>query len=129
MDRALAVEENAERAARAARNAASLGVPALEIVAGHAPGALADRPAPDAVFIGGGAQDADVIDTAWAALKPGGRLVANGVTVETEALLIAARARLGGTLTRLSVEPLDRIGTMHGFRPAMTVTQWAAVKP
>ena len=128
-NRALAFDENAGRAARAARNAASLGVPGLEIVTGHAPEALAGQPAPDAVFIGGGAQDAGVIDAAWAALKPGGRLVANGVTVETEALLIAARARLGGTLTRLSVERLDQIGSMHGFRPAMTVTQWAAAKP
>ncbi len=128
-NRAVAFEENPDRAARAARNAASLGVPALDIVAGHAPEALQGRTAPDAVFIGGGAQDAGVIDAAWAALTPGGRLVANGVTVETEALLIAARARLGGTLTRLSVERLDRIGSMHGFRPAMTVTQWAAAKP
>jgi precorrin-6Y C5,15-methyltransferase (decarboxylating) len=128
-NRAIAIEENPDRAARAARNAASLGVPGIEIVTGHAPEALAGQPTPDAIFIGGGAQDAGVIDAAWAALRPGGRMVANGVTVETEALLIAARARLGGTLTRLSVERLDQIGTMHGFRPAMTVTQWAAAKP
>jgi precorrin-6Y C5,15-methyltransferase (decarboxylating) len=128
-NRAIAIEANAERAARAARNAASLGVPALRVVTGSAPSALADLPPPDAVFIGGGAQDAGVLDAAWDALKPGGRIVVNGVTVETEAVLIAAQARLGGTLTRLSVERLDRIGTMHGFRPAMTVTQWTAQKP
>jgi precorrin-6Y C5,15-methyltransferase (decarboxylating) len=127
-NRAIAIEANAERAARAARNAASLGVPALRVVTGSAPSALADLPPPDAVLIGGGAQDAGVLDTAWDALKPGGRIVVNGVTVETEAVLIAARARRGGTLTRLSVERLDRIGTMHGFRPAMTVTQWTAQK-
>lgn len=128
-NRAVAIDEKPERVGRAARNAASLGVPGLEVVSGAAPAALAGLPAPDAVFIGGGAQDPGVLDAAWTALKPGGRIVANGVTIETEALLIAARARLGGTLTRLSVERLDRIGAMHGFRPAMTVTQWAAVKP
>jgi precorrin-6Y C5,15-methyltransferase (decarboxylating) len=128
-NRAIAIDENPERAARAARNAASLGVPGLEIVTGRAPAALADLPRPDAIFIGGGAQDDGVLDAAWAALKPGGRIVANSVTVETDALLIAARARLGGALTRLSVERLHRIGSMHGFRPAMTVTQWAAAKP
>ena len=128
-NRAVAIDENPERAARAARNAASLGVPGLDIVTGHAPAALAGLPRPDAIFIGGGAQDDGLLDAAWAALKPGGRIVANSVTVETEALLIAARARLGGTLTRLSVERLDQIGSMHGFRPAMTVTQWATAKP
>lgn len=128
-NRAVAIDENPERATRAARNAASLGVPALQVVTGAAPASLAGLPAPDAVFIGGGAQDKGVLDKAWASLKPGGRIVANGVTVETEAVLIAARERHGGLLTRLSVERLDRIGTMHGYRPAMTVTQWAAVKP
>jgi precorrin-6Y C5,15-methyltransferase (decarboxylating) len=128
-NRAIAIDENPERAARAARNAASLGVPGLEIITGRAPASLAGLPRPDAIFIGGGAQDDGVLDAAWAALKPGGRIVANSVTVETDALLIAARARLGGTLTRLSVERLDQIGSMHGFRPAMTVTQWAAAKP
>ena len=128
-NRAVAIDENAARAARTARNAASLGVPGLEVVTGAAPAALATLPTPDAVFVGGGVQDDGVLDMAWNALKPGGRIVANGVTVETEALLIAARAQRGGSLTRLSVERLDRIGSMHGYRPAMTVTQWAAVKP
>ena len=80
------------------------------------------------MFIGGGAHEPGVIDAAWAALPPDGRLVANAVTVESEAALIAARARFGGTLSRLSVERLDRIGGLHGYRPAITVTQWLAEK-
>ena len=105
----------------------SLGVPGLRIVIGEAPRALDGLPQPDAVFVGGGAPD--VLDTAWRALRPGGRIVANAVTIETEALLFAARRTRGGTLTRLSVDRLDHVGTMHGFRRAMTVTQWAATKP
>jgi len=70
-----------------------------------------------------------VIDAAWNALRPGGRIVANAVTIETEAVLLAARARLGGTLLRLSFERLDAVGTMHAYRPAMTVTQWSATRP
>jgi precorrin-6B C5,15-methyltransferase / cobalt-precorrin-6B C5,C15-methyltransferase len=84
---------------------------------------------PDAVFLGGGAHLPGVIDTAWAALRPGGRMVANAVVIETEAALFAAWETFGGTLTRLSVERLDTIGRLHGFRPALTVTQWAATKP
>lgn len=128
-NQAIAVERHPERAARAARNAVSLGVPHLHVAGAPAPGALLGLPPPDAVFIGGGAHEPGVIDTAWAALPSDGRLVANAVTVELEAALLSARTRLGGTLSRLSVERLDRIGGMHGYRPAITVTQWLATKP
>ena len=126
---AIAIEANSERAARAARNALSLGVPGLTLVEGRAPDALAGLPIPDAAFLGGGAHRPGVIEATWDALRPGGRMVANAVVIETEAVLIAAQRRLGGTLTRLSVERLDAVGDLHGFRPAMTVTQWSAVKP
>ena len=127
--RTVAIECDAERAARIARNAAAMGVPGLRVVLGEAPAALAGLPAPDAIFLGGGAHRAGMIETAWAALAPGGRLVANAVTVETELALLAAQARWGGTLLRLSLERLDAVGHMHAFRPAMTVTQFSAIKP
>ena len=126
---AYGIERDAVRAARIARNAAALGVPGLQMVVGRAPDSCAGLPAPDAVFLGGAAHLPGVIDTAWHALRPGGRLVANAVVIETEACLFAARERFGGTLTRLSVERLDAIGSLHGFRPALTVTQWAVTKP
>ena len=123
---AVAVERRQDRAARAAENARTLGVPRLHVVTGAAPAALAGLAAPDAVFIGGGA--AAALDPCWAALRPGGRLVANAVTIETEALLFHRHARWGGTLTRLGVERLDAVGGFHAFRPAMTVTQFAITK-
>jgi precorrin-6B C5,15-methyltransferase / cobalt-precorrin-6B C5,C15-methyltransferase len=128
-NRAIGIEVQATRAARATGNALALGVPAMRVVTGAAPAALAGLPAPDAVFIGGGAQDAGVLDAAWTALRTAGRMVANAVTIETEALLFARQRECGGTLTRLSIERLDQVGGMRAFRPAMTVTQWAAVKP
>ena len=127
-NRAIGIEREATRAARAARNAAELGVPRFEIVTGHAPEALASLPQPDAVFIGGGC-DALVIDKSWGALKPNGRLVVNAITLETEKEVLNGQAKFGGTLTRLSVERLDAVGSKHAFRPAMTVTQWSVVKP
>jgi precorrin-6Y C5,15-methyltransferase (decarboxylating) len=127
-NQAIGVERDSLRAARAARNAAELGVPRLEVVTGGALPALDALPTPDAIFIGGGGEPA-VIDKAFAALKPGGRIVANAVTLDTETAIIGAQARLGGTLTRLSVERLDAVGGKQAFRPAMTVTQWSAVKP
>ena len=128
-NRAIAIEPNAERVARIGRNAMALGVPGLMTVHGAAPEALAGLSPPDAVFLGGGAHRPGVIDTAWEAMSADGRLVANAVTTETEAVLLASQARLGGTLLRLAISRLDAVGPMHAFRPAMTVTQWVATKP
>jgi len=127
--RAIAIEADAERAARIRRNAERLGVPSLEIVTGHAPEALSGLPAPDAVFIGGGATQPGLLDTCLAALGPGGRLVVHGVTLETETLLADRHARLGGELTRLSVERVDAIGSFRGWRPQRPVVQWAWGRP
>ena len=122
--RAIAIEARADRAARAARNALSLGAVAVRVVTGAAPDVLAGLPRPDAVFVGGGLQGEGVLDAVWQALRPGGRLVANGVTLDTQAILFDAQARFGGTLTRIAIERLDQIGTMRAFRPAMAVVQW-----
>jgi precorrin-6Y C5,15-methyltransferase (decarboxylating) len=127
--RAIGIEARSDRAGRAARNAATLGVPELEIVQGHAPEALAGLTRPDAVFIGGGMMDDGVFDAAWSALKSGGRLVANAVSLETEARLAGYFQRFGGDLVRLQVARADRVGAMSGWRPAMPVTQWRVRKP
>ncbi|WP_406028324.1 precorrin-6y C5,15-methyltransferase (decarboxylating) subunit CbiE [Nocardioides sp. NBC_00850] len=120
-----AIEANPDRAARIARNATRLGVPGLTVVEGRAPDALADLPAPDAIFIGGGATRPGVLDTCLAALRPGGRLVVHGVTLETEQVLARQHAERGGELTRISVESVDSIGTFRGWAPQRTVVQWA----
>ncbi|WP_460605117.1 precorrin-6y C5,15-methyltransferase (decarboxylating) subunit CbiE [Jatrophihabitans fulvus] len=127
--RASGVEPRAERRERIVRNAERLGVPALDVVAGKAPDALAALATPDAVFVGGGVSAPDVLATCIARLRPGGRLVANGVTVETETLLAAAYRDHGGTLTRLHVERASPVGGFTGWRPAMPVTQWSWTKP
>ncbi|MDI4658335.1 precorrin-6y C5,15-methyltransferase (decarboxylating) subunit CbiE [Xanthobacter autotrophicus] len=126
---AIAIEGNADRAARIARNAGRLGVPHLRVVEGAAPGALAGLPPPDVIFLGGGASEAGVFDAALAALKPGGRLVANAVTLETEAVLLSAHARLGGDLVRIALARSVPVKGMTGWRPAMPVTQWRYCKP
>jgi precorrin-6B C5,15-methyltransferase / cobalt-precorrin-6B C5,C15-methyltransferase len=126
---AIGIEERADRADRAARNAAALGVPELQIVQGRAPEALAGLARPDAVFIGGGMMDDGVFEAVWAALKPRGRLVANAVSLETEARLADYFRRFGGDLVRLQVARAEQVGTMFGWRPAMPVTQWRVSKP
>jgi precorrin-6Y C5,15-methyltransferase (decarboxylating) len=130
--RAIGIEEGTERAARATRNAAALGTPDLRIVQGHAPEALAGLPAPDAVFIGGGLGDAGLFDAAWSALKPGGRLVANAVSLGSEARLIELFQRHGGELTRLEIAKSGKAGTsgkVFVWRPAAPIIQWRVTKP
>jgi precorrin-6Y C5,15-methyltransferase (decarboxylating) len=126
--RAVAIERVPARAGFVARNAARLGVPGVEIVTGEAPAALAGLPAPDAIFLGGGNDDPALWQTVWQALQPGGRLVANAVTVEGEGALARWHKTLGGSLTRLSVAHAEPLGERLGWRTAMTVTQLAATK-
>ncbi|MER7249383.1 precorrin-6y C5,15-methyltransferase (decarboxylating) subunit CbiE [Kribbella sp. NPDC000426] len=125
--RAIAVERDLDRAKRLERNAATLGA-SVVIVEGAAPEALDGLEAPDAIFIGGGATAAGMFDACWNVLKPGGRLVANGVTLETESLLADWYKSRGGDLVRLSVQRASAVGTMTGWRPAMPVTIWSVVK-
>ncbi|MFD9875839.1 precorrin-6y C5,15-methyltransferase (decarboxylating) subunit CbiE [[Kitasatospora] papulosa] len=126
--RAVTVERDPERARRIARNADRLGVPGLRVVTGRAPDALAGLPVPDAVFIGGGLTAPGLLDACWEALPPGGRLVANTVTLESEALLAEWYKRLGGELVRLAVAHAVPVGTFTGWRQAMPVTQWSVQK-
>jgi precorrin-6B C5,15-methyltransferase / cobalt-precorrin-6B C5,C15-methyltransferase len=126
--RAVAVEPRADRRARIARNAAALGVPGLRLVAGSAPAALAGLDAPDAVFVGGGVSAEGVVAACWDALAPGGRLVANAVTIEGQAVLAGWHQRLGGTLTRIGVERAEGLGRMTTWRPALPVVQWSTQK-
>jgi precorrin-6Y C5,15-methyltransferase (decarboxylating) len=127
--RAVAIEARADRAARIRRNAGAFGAPGLVVVEGVAPAALGALTTPDAIFIGGGASEPGVLEAAIAALRSGGRLVVNAVTLETEALLIARHAELGGELIRIALSRADAVGGMTGWRPAMPVTQWTWVKP
>lgn len=127
--RAIAVEVNDVRAQRISDNARNLGVPGLQVVQGAAPQVLADLPGPDAVFIGGGLSRDGVLAACLAALAPGGRVVAHGVTLQAEALLAAAYREHGGELTRIQVEHAAPLGSFTGWTPGRAITQWALVRP
>src|SRR5690606_31036165 len=101
--RVIAIEASEQRQAIIERNRAALGVPGLQLVKGEAPCALEGLEAPDAIFIGGGVTDDGVLEACWNALKPGGRLVANAVTLQSEMLIFNWREKFGGELTRLGV--------------------------
>ncbi|MGW4379910.1 precorrin-6y C5,15-methyltransferase (decarboxylating) subunit CbiE [Kitasatospora sp. NPDC004531] len=126
--RAISVERDPVRVGRIVRNAAALGVPRLRVVHGAAPAALAELDVPDAVFVGGGLTVPGVLEACWAALRPGGRLVANTVTLESEALLTQWYRRHGGELVKLGVAHAVPVGGFTGWRQAMPVTQWSVVK-
>ncbi len=127
--RAVAVEADETRAERVARNALRLGASSLLVLHGRAPAALAGLDTPDAIFLGCGAGDSAVVEAALAALRPGGRLVVNAVTVASEAALLALHAVLGGELMRIGIARAEPLGGETGWRPAMPLTQWAWTKP
>ncbi|MGU3577207.1 precorrin-6y C5,15-methyltransferase (decarboxylating) subunit CbiE [Brucellaceae bacterium C25G] len=120
--RAIAIEANAQRQSYILKNAENLGVPSLQLVRGQAPEALRGLEAPDAIFIGGGVTGEDVLQSCWDALKPGGRLVANAVTLQSEMVLHQWRAQHGGELIRLSVAQAVELGSFDVWRQALPVT-------
>jgi precorrin-6B C5,15-methyltransferase / cobalt-precorrin-6B C5,C15-methyltransferase len=125
---AYGLEPRANRRAVAAQNALALGAPKLALIDGGAPVGFVGLPTPNAVFFGGGIS-MEAIDLAMTALAQLGRLVANAVTLESEAVLLAAFAKHKGSLQRISVDTADPVGPFHGWRPSMPVTQWHWVKP
>ncbi|MEH3118150.1 MAG: precorrin-6y C5,15-methyltransferase (decarboxylating) subunit CbiE [Methylorubrum populi] len=129
-NRAVAVERRPDRAARIARNAQGLGVGArVRVVGGASLEALPTLPSPRAIFVGGGVAGPGLLAACRAALGPDGRCVANAVTLEGEAALLAAFAEAGGSLRRLSVAQARPVGGLTGWHPAMPITQWVWTKP
>lgn len=125
--RAIGIEPRADRRDMAAQNALGLGAPKLDLIDGTVPDALNGLEAPDAVFIGGGLSR-DTFEAAFAALRPLGRLVANAVTLESEAELIALHRDHGGDLVKIQTHRAEPVGRLTGWRPAMPVTQWSLIK-
>ncbi|CBL46215.1 Precorrin-6y methyltransferase [gamma proteobacterium HdN1] len=126
--RAIAIEKHPDRVARIRRNASQLGVPALSVIEGNVNDQLQYLPTPQAIFIGGGGSQAEVMHSCEQRLAVGGRLVANGVTLEMQAILQAQHQRLGGRLTRIAIEHAGNLGNMSCWRPALPVVQWVWVK-
>lgn len=124
-----AVEQRADRATTITANATALGAaPRVSVHVGEAPAALEGLPSPDAVFIGGGLT-AGVLEQCWAALPVGGRLVANSVTLEGEAVLADAASTHGGRLVKLDIAHAEPIGRFTGWRPQRPITVWSTTKP
>jgi precorrin-6B C5,15-methyltransferase / cobalt-precorrin-6B C5,C15-methyltransferase len=127
--RAIAIEADAKRQGFIERNRDALGVPGLQLIAGSAPDALAGLPTPDAIFIGGGVTAPGVLETCWARLRAGGRLVVNAVTLQGEAELVGWRARCGGTLTRIALGAAEPLGGFDAWRQALPITLLDVTKP
>ena len=127
--RALAIEADEGRQGLIEHNRDALGVPGLQLVRGKAPDALDGLEAPDAIFIGGGVTRDGVLDTCWHHLRPGGRLVANAVTLQSEMTLMDWRTRYGGELTRIHVAQAQPLGAFDTWRQALPITLLEVVKP
>ena len=126
--RAIAIEQHAHRLQFIADNMAALGTPHLQLIQGKAPTALKDLPTPDAIFIGGGVTAPELLATCWTALRSGGRLVANAVTVESELQLLQWQQQVGGELTRIAIQRTQNIGGFLGWKPLIPVTQLIVIK-
>ncbi|MFB4391514.1 MULTISPECIES: precorrin-6y C5,15-methyltransferase (decarboxylating) subunit CbiE [unclassified Pseudomonas] len=127
--RAVAIEADEGRQAFIEHNREQLGVPGLQLVRGKAPEALEDLQRPDAIFIGGGVTREGVLAVCWDRLRPGGRLVANAVTLQSELALAHFREQHGGELTRIHVAQAQPLGAFDTWRQALPITLLDVVKP
>ncbi len=125
---AICFEKSQKRRALIAQNRLALGVPDLKIIPGSAPASFAGCPPPDAIFIGGNVNNPQLFAACYQALKPGGRLVANAVTLDGTATLFAQHKKLGGELVQIGVSHLENIGSLTGFKPRRPVTQFCHIK-
>jgi precorrin-6B C5,15-methyltransferase / cobalt-precorrin-6B C5,C15-methyltransferase len=125
---AIAIEQHSQRLQLITDNMAALGTPQLQLVQGKAPAALVDLPTPDAIFIGGGLTVPGLLATCWAALRSGGRLVANAVTIESELQLLQWHQQVGGELTRIAIQRTQTIGGFLGWKPLKPITQLVVFK-
>jgi precorrin-6Y C5,15-methyltransferase (decarboxylating) len=121
---ATTIEPRADRAERIRRNADALGQDRLNVIHGTAPDVLSGLPLPDVVFIGGGLS-ADLLTWLRDALLAGTRLVANAVTLESEALLARWHEELGGDLLRIELAHSAPLGPRRGWKSAYPVVQWS----
>lgn len=120
------VEMHPDRAQRIRDNAAAMGIERVTVVEATAPQGLANLAPPDAVFVGGGLTR-DLIADIVSRVPAGTRLVANGVTLEAEAVLAQCQAAYGGTLMRIEIANAGPLGGKRGWQPSYPVVQWSAV--
>jgi precorrin-6Y C5,15-methyltransferase (decarboxylating) len=125
--RATAVEKNSERVNTIKKNALNLGVDQLIVVESNINDAIYDLEKPDCIFIGGGLNE-DLIQLLWSHIGDGTRVVANGVTIETDRLLTSLQGKFGGRVQRLEISHLEKIGNMHGWKASFPITQWVTIK-
>ena len=127
--KAIAFEHDDKRATIVRNNSLNLNVPHLEIVTESVPDSLQLYPLPDAIFIGGACSNRQVLETCWMTLRSGGRLVANAVTIEGQAVLSEWHKKLGGELINIALSYVKTIGRFRGLQPALAVMQLRLIKP
>jgi precorrin-6Y C5,15-methyltransferase (decarboxylating) len=124
---AVAFERDESRRSNVAFNAAAHGV-SVEL-RGEAPDAFDGAAPPSAIFVGGGLTQRGLLDACLEHLPAGGRLLANAVTVESEAMVAQAYSRLGGKLQRFQHYQGEPLSGFTGWRPRLPITQWEVTKP
>jgi len=127
--RAIAIEKNPTRCDFIRRNGEILEIEGLEVIEADAPDVLDALEAPHAIFIGGGFVESGVSARCWQSLRPGGRMVATAVTLETEAQFHAFAAETQARLIRINLSEVEPLRRYHIWRPALPVTLMVAYKP
>ncbi len=130
--RVYAIEMEPEGVEICRENLRAHAIDNVSVIAGRAPEALADLETPDAVFVGGskGSMD-EIVEAALERLRPGGRLVANAITLENSAEIYAALRKRGivPEVILLQVARAQSLASYLRFEALNPIQIFAAEKP
>jgi precorrin-6Y C5,15-methyltransferase (decarboxylating) len=115
--RVYAIEQDSADYHLIVANAETYGLRNVQAVFGTAPAVFQDLPDPDAIFIGGnGGEVSRLLEASFAALRPGGRLVANVGTLEMLTLTYETLKRLSPGVTVLLVNLSRSVEQLEALR-------------
>ena len=115
MGQVYAVECDADACALVRQNQAKFAASNLTLIAGKAPEALQNLPAPDAVFIGGSKGSLAAIVDAALEKNPAARICASAIALETLSAAVAALTARGRTVqvSQIAVSRARAVGGLH----------------
>ncbi len=126
--KAICFERNEKRIAYIEQNKLALGVPDLEIIAGEALENITDQIQPDVIFLGGEVANVALLESCLRALKIGGRIVANAVSLGGQQALLERYKNYGGELIKIDIARAKQNGKISLFEPKKTIMQWSFIK-
>ena len=122
-----AIECKSSRVKQIKLSANKLGLSNLFVYEGKIQNILNKLKKPDVVFIGGGLTNKLLTDI-WETVPKSTRIIINSVTLETTSILIKAQKKYGGSLQKIELSNITKLGNKRTWSKNYPIIQWVVVK-